>query len=137
MKTYEKPTVLVNANIAEGVYMASGCLKAYISNESYEGGMGNKYRFQVSYVHETTDHSNSAQTIVVKLNASANVVDGDAQQFLRSGNGTDTLTFVRNSSMNNSGADQGSFNVVVQRVSGEASSLKASVISASDEGYQN
>ena len=62
--------------------------------KSYEGGMGNKYRFAVYYTHETKEHSNTAQTVVVKLNAPVNVVDGNAQGFYQSGNGTDTLTFV-------------------------------------------
>ena len=97
--------------------------------------MGNKYRFAVCYTHETKEHSNTVQTVVVKLNAPVNVVDGNAQGFYQSGNGTDTLTFVRNSSMNASGADQGMFNVVVQPVTGEASSLKATLGSVTDTGY--
>ena len=77
----------------------------------------------------------TVQTVVVKLNAPVNVVDGNAQGFYQSGNGTDTLTFVRNSSMNASGADQSMFNVVVQPVTGEASSLKATLVSVTDAGY--
>ena len=135
MKQYAKPVVTVDNGLAEGVYAASGCLVGRIADESYEGGMGNKYRFAVYYTHETKDHSNTAQIVVVRLNAPVNVVDGNAQGFYRSGNGTNTLTFVRNSSMNNSGADQGMFNVVVQPVSGEASSLKATLVSITDSGY--
>lgn len=135
MKQYAKPVVTVDNGLAEGVYAASGCLVGRIADESYEGGMGNKYRFAVYYTHETKDHSNTAQIVVVRLNAPVKVVDGNAQNFLQSGNGTNTLTFVRNSSMNNSGADQGMFNVVVQPVSGEASSLKATLVSITDSGY--
>lgn len=136
MKTYSKPIVTVDNGLAEGVYAASGCLVGRIGDESYEGGMGNKYRFAVYYTHETTEHSNTAQTVVVKLNAPVKVVDGNAQNFLQSGsNGTDTLTFVRNSNMNNSGSDQGMFNVVVQPVTGDASSLKATLVSVTDTGY--
>ena len=135
MKQYAKPVVTVDNGLAEGVYAASGCLVGRIADESYEGGMGNKYRFAVYYTHETKDHSNTAQIVVVRLNAPVNVVDGNAQGFYRSGNGTNTLTFVRNSSMNKSGADQGMFNVVVQPVSGEASSLKATLVSITDSGY--
>ena len=135
MKQYAKPVVTVDNGLAEGVYAASGCLVGRIADESYEGGMGNKYRFAVYYTHETKDHSNTAQIVVVRLNAPVNVVDGNAQGFYRSGNGTNTLTFVRDSSMNNSGADQGMFNVVVQPVSGEASSLKATLVSITDSGY--
>lgn len=135
MKKYEKPILIVNDDLSEGVYTASGCLVGRIADESYEGGMGNKYRFAVYYTHETKEHTNTAQTVVVKLNAPVNVVDGNAQGFYQSGNGTDTLTFVRNSSMNASGADQGMFNVVVQPVSGEASSLKATLVSVTDAGY--
>lgn len=135
MREYKKPVVTVDNGLAEGVYAASGCLVGRIADESYEGGMGNKYRFAVYYTHQTKDHSNTAQSVVVKLNAPVNVVDGSAQNFLQSGNGTNTLTFVRNSSMNNSGADQGMFNVVVQPVSGDASSLKATLVSITDSGY--
>ena len=135
MREYKKPVVTVDNGLAEGVYAASGCLVGHIADESYEGGMGNKYRFAVYYTHQTKDHSNTAQSVVVKLNAPVNVVDGSAQNFLQSGNGTNTLTFVRNSSMNNSGADQGMFNVVVQPVSGDASSLKATLVSITDSGY--
>ena len=135
MREYAKPVVTVDNGLAEGVYAASGCLVGRIADESYEGGMGNKYRFAVYYTHETKDHSNTAQIVVVRLNAPVNVVDGNAQGFYRSGNGTNTLTFVRDSSMNNSGADQGMFNVVVQPVSGEASSLKATLVSITDSGY--
>ena len=135
MKQYSKPVVSVDNGLAEGVYAASGCLVGRIEDIGYEGGMGNKYRFAVYYTHETTDHSNTAQTVVVKLNAPVNVVDGNAQGFYQSGNGTDTLTFVRTSSMNASGADQGMFNVVVQPVTGDASRLKATLVSVTDSGY--
>ena len=135
MREYITPVVTVDDGLAEGVYAASGCLVGRIADESYEGGMGNKYRFAVYYTHQTKDHFNTAQIVVVRLNAPVNVVDGNAQNFLQSGNGTNTLTFVRNSSMNNSGADQGMFNVVVQPVSGEASSLKATLVSITDSGY--
>lgn len=133
---YSKPVVSVDSGLAEGVYMASGCLVGRIADESYDtGGTANKYRFAVYYTHETTAHSNTAQTVVVRLNAPVNVVDGNAQGFYQSGNGTDTLTFVRNSGMNNSGADQGMFNVVVEPVSGSAASLKATLVSVTDTGY--
>lgn len=135
MKKYSKPVVSIDNGLAEGVYAASGCLVGRIGDENYEGGMGNKYRFAVYYTHETKEHSNTAQTVIVKLNAPVNVVDGSAQNFLQSGNGTDTLTFVRNSSMNASGADQGMFNVVVTPVTGDASSLKATLVSVTDAGY--
>ena len=135
MKKYSKPVVSIDNGLAEGVYAASGCLVGQIKDETYEGGMGNKYRFAVYYTHETKEHSNTAQTVIVKLNAPVNVVDGSAQNFLQSGNGTDTLTFVRNSSMNASGADQGMFNVVVTPVTGDASSLKATLVSVTDAGY--
>lgn len=135
MRVYKKPIITLNTDIAEGVYAASGCLVGRIADESYEGGMGNKYRFAVYYTHETKEHSNTAQTVVVKLNAPVNVVDGNAQNFFQRGNGTDTLTFVRNSRMNNSDADQGMFNVVVQPVAGDASSLKATLVSVTDTGY--
>lgn len=84
MTKYSKPVITVDAGMAEGVYAASGCLVGRIADESYEGGMGNKYRFAVYYTHETKEHSNTAQTVVVKLNAPVNVVDGNAQGFYQS-----------------------------------------------------
>lgn len=47
MTKYSKPVITVDAGMAEGVYAASGCLVGRIADESYEGGMGNKYRFAV------------------------------------------------------------------------------------------
>ena len=135
MRTYTKPVVTVDNGLAEGIYAASGCLVGFIDDEHYEGGNGNKYRFRVNYTHETKEHTNTAQTIVVRLNAPVNVVDGNAQGFYQNGNGTDTLTFIRNSSMNASGADNASFNVVVQPVTGDSSSLKATLVSVTDTGY--
>ena len=44
MTKYSKPVITVDAGMAEGVYAASGCLVGRIADESYEGGMGNKYR---------------------------------------------------------------------------------------------
>ena len=69
MSKYVKPVISLDEGMAEGVYAASGCLVGKIADESYEGGMGNKYRFAVYYTHETKEHSNTAQTVVVKLNA--------------------------------------------------------------------
>jgi len=67
MKGYEKPVVLVNDEVSEGVYAASGCysVTAEVHQEMQNGRVD--YRIQVNGVHDT-DHSCSKQTLTVSFN---------------------------------------------------------------------
>lgn len=89
---YEKPTIIVDTDFSEGVYMASGsCYVAsgYITQRP-ETGRGN-YCIQINGRHDSTGsdrHTNDAQTITVTFNQNVTHSSGGR---LQSGNGTTTL----------------------------------------------
>ena len=80
-----------------------------------------------------TSHTNNAQTVVIQLNTAVTVINGNGQNFLKSGGGSNTLTFTRSNFMN--GQDNGSFNFVVPPVdaSFKADGLTATVVSVYDD----
>ena len=67
MSKYEKPVVMVNEEVAEGVYAASGCYdsKAEI-HQKPETGRGD-YRIQVDGDH-IANHTSDSQTVTVTFN---------------------------------------------------------------------
>lgn len=73
MTNYEKPVVLANEEIAEGVYAASGAggdcytVTAYI-HQTPETGRGD-FRIQVNAVHAAgDDHHSGKQTLILYFN---------------------------------------------------------------------
>lgn len=103
MKTfYEKPRVLKNDDLSEGVYMASGtdnssdtgsaCYTACgTKTQSPQTGRGT-YVFQLDGKHNSTttdSHTNNAQTVTVSFNQK--VTYGSSSGTLVSGNGTSKL----------------------------------------------
>lgn len=70
MRKYVKPIAVVNSNLAEGVYAASGCYTAtaYIHQTPDGGGQGT-YRIQVNGIHNA-DHTKEAQTLTITFNQS-------------------------------------------------------------------
>lgn len=81
MKNYEKPIVLVNEELAEGVYAASGAaagddcysVTAYI-HQTPETGRGD-FRIQVDAVHAAGDgHHSGKQTLVLSFNQTVTYV---------------------------------------------------------------
>ena len=68
MRKYVKPIAVVNSNLAEGVYAASGCYTAtaYIHQTPDGGGQGT-YRIQVNGIHNA-DHTKEAQTLTITFN---------------------------------------------------------------------
>lgn len=70
MRKYVKPIAVVNSNLAEGVYAASGCYTAtaYI-HQTPEGGGQGTYRIQVDGIHKA-DHTKEAQTLTITFNQS-------------------------------------------------------------------
>lgn len=92
MKNYEKPCVLVNEELAEGVYAASGCytVTAAITQQPEEG-RGN-YLIRVDAVHEA-DHHSSMQVIELTFNKVVEYVSSEAQSASGSGSTTLTLTY--------------------------------------------
>ncbi len=89
MKNYEKPVVLVNDEIAEGVYMASGdCYTVtYKIHQAPQMGRIN-YRIQFDARHDA-DHHSTQQTLKITFNQP---VDFDScNGICTSGSGTNTL----------------------------------------------
>lgn len=87
---YEKPIVIANKELAEGVYTASGdtcyTATAYI-HQSPEDGRGD-YRIQVNGVH-SADHTNNEQLLYISFNNP--VTYKSSNGVLVSGNGTNML----------------------------------------------
>lgn len=92
MRKYVKPIAVVNSNLAEGVYAASGCYTAtaYIHQTPDGGGQGT-YRIQVNGKHKA-DHTKNAQILTITFNQNVTYVSCNGQgASLVSGNGTPTL----------------------------------------------
>ena len=67
---YKKPTVILDRDVAEGVYAASGSdcytVSAYI-HQTPETGRGD-YRIQVDARHDAADHNSNKQRLVLSFN---------------------------------------------------------------------
>ena len=89
-KNYTKPVIVMNNDVTEGVYLASGCYttSAYIHQSPDHGGAGT-YRIQVDGKHEA-DHTKEAQLLMFTFNQP--VTYGGSNGTLVSGSGTTTLT---------------------------------------------
>lgn len=67
MKKYEKPIVMVDENLSEGIYTASGCYTTTAKiHQRPETGRGD-YRIQVDGKHNA-DHTKEAQTLTISFN---------------------------------------------------------------------
>lgn len=94
MRKYVKPIAVVNSNLAEGVYAASGdeCfdVTAYI-HQSPQEGRGD-YRIQVNAYHGATDgHHSGAQILTLSFNQAVEFVDA-ANGTLNGGDNTSQLS---------------------------------------------
>lgn len=124
MKTYERPIVLVNEELAEGVYAASGgdadedcyTVTAYI-HQTPETGRGD-FRIQVNGVHQAGDGHHSGQQILV-LYFNQAVTYKDSNGSLAGGDGTSTISI--DYSYHNNGYDNiGLGDVIVESDAGLA-----------------
>lgn len=93
-KNYVKPVVMLNNDLAEGVYLASGnscyTIKATIIHQTPTTGREN-YTIQISAVHNA-DHTRDQQTLYVNFNQPVNYVSCNANgASLAGGDGTSTL----------------------------------------------
>ncbi len=74
MTNYEKPVILANVDLAEGVYAASGAgaggdcytVTAYITQTPQIGN--ERYTIHVDGFHNTTTHHSSGQVLVLSFN---------------------------------------------------------------------
>lgn len=126
MKTYERPIVLVNEELAEGVYAASGVtagsgddcytVTARI-HQSPETGRGD-FRIQVDGVHAAGDgHHSGKQTLVLYFNQAVEYSSSNGS--LASGNNTSSISI--DYSYHNNGNDNiGLGDVVVKSDAGLA-----------------
>ena len=70
MRKYQKTIAVVNSNLAEGVYPASGSYTATASiHQTPDGGGQGTYRIQVNGKHDA-DHTKEAQTLTITFNQS-------------------------------------------------------------------
>lgn len=93
MKDYVKPVVLVNEELAEGVYAASGCYtaKAYITQTPEEGR--ENYCVHVDATHAASDGHHSGQQVLTLYFSQPVIFVSckDAEAKNTGGNGTNTL----------------------------------------------
>lgn len=96
MKKYERPVIIKNEELAEGVYAASGasvadCYSASCSiHQRPENGRGD-YRIQMNAVHAAADgHHSGKQTFIISFNQPVEYVYSNGT--LSSGDGTGTLS---------------------------------------------
>lgn len=80
MKNYEKPMVMVNEELAEGVYAASGAVSTcwfvnWDKKENYDGTWQN-FRFEIK--HSGEDHAKTGDSIQVVLNFSGEISDAQS-----------------------------------------------------------
>ncbi len=121
MKKYERPVVIVNSDLAEGVYAASGGSDCYTAtahiHQTPQEGRGD-FRIQVNASHAAADsHHSSEQILVISFNQS--VVYSESTGMLVSGDGTSTLQ-IKFTHHNNDNDNIGLGDVVVQANQGLA-----------------
>lgn len=98
MKKYEKPIVMINDDLAEGVYAApSGycdddCYRVEIEGHQVPEGSRLTHKFQLKCYHlasETDGHCGSGQMLIVKFDKPVNYVSSKGT--LYAGDGTNEL----------------------------------------------
>jgi len=111
MKDYEKPVVLANDELAEGVYMASGDVESggdcwTVDPYSVQDWNGSHHVFEIHCIHTTAvKHISTASTVT--LTFSNTLEDAYTESNFSCSFGGDTVTVVRESHANayNSGDD--------------------------------
>lgn len=96
MKNYIKPVLILNEELAEGVFSASGDVNCYefYSRIVQTPQLGNEvYTIQIDGRHNAQDgHHSSARTLTIHFNFPVVYVDGNASDVKENGNSL-TLTF--------------------------------------------
>lgn len=89
MKKYEKPIILANSDLSEGVYAASGgCYNVTATiMQTPQTGRGD-YRIQVNAVH-AGEHTSESQVLTISFNQPVDYASGGT---LLTGSGSTTLT---------------------------------------------
>ena len=95
MNNYKKPIVLLNEELSEGVYAASGEGCYTVTGKVVQNpatGMEN-FVVQVDALHDTTTHHSTEQTLIITFNKPVKYISCYATSgtALESGDGTETL----------------------------------------------
>ena len=76
MSTYEKPMVMVNEELAEGVYACSGCWSGRV--KKFRKVEGDKYAVDLDYKHDGSQgHSNVTMEVTFNQDVSVVVFNGN------------------------------------------------------------
>lgn len=123
MKNYEKPVVLVNEELAEGVYAGSGDCYTFTAKivQKPENGR-DTYIIQIDGVHAATDdHHSDSRTVKISFNQNVTYVSSGADTMTGSGSNTLYLTYIQpNGDYHNNGGPEniGLGNLTVQAGAG-------------------
>jgi len=121
--------ILANEELAEGVFAASGCMKAMLEYSRVDGD--NTHRYGIHYFHRAhMDHC--ATGAIISLKFSAPILVSDSNGYRISGDGTDFLTIYVDNELHSDGDCQTTFNLVFKPVGEAPVSLLS--ISADDTG---
>lgn len=95
MKNYEKPIVLMNEELAEGVYAGSGDCYEFVAKvvQTPDSGI-DYYVVQVDGWHHAADaHHSDSRTVVIEFNQVVNYVSSNAADVQGSGTTSLALTY--------------------------------------------
>ncbi len=90
MKTYEKPIIIENKDLAEGVFAASGCYTTRCEIHQNKENGRNDYRIQVNSDHNADHNSDKNQCLHIIFNQPVSYISSGGT--LESGDGTNTIT---------------------------------------------
>ncbi len=119
MKKYERPVVMINEELAEGVYAASGDCYTFTANIVQTPAVGNEvYTIQIDGKHAATDnHCSTSRIVKIVFNKPVTYVDSKAAGVAGSGTAVLSLTYTDgiNGSYHNNGVDNiGLGNLIVK-----------------------
>ena len=94
MKGYEKPVIVINEELSEGIYASSGAgcytVNAYIV-QIPQIGRGD-YRIQLDAIHNA-DHTNNSQRLTISFNQGVSYVSSNGELIYGDGTGTLIIDF--------------------------------------------
>ena len=108
MKKYEKPVVMINEELAEGVYAASGCFgDCYEVKIVSHNIIGNTHVYQFDATHKVCEehgsHCGSEQVLIVKFDKNVDIKEVSTDWISWVGDGTDTLYLTYRYTQNETG----------------------------------
>lgn len=95
MKNYEKPVVLVNEELAEGIYAGSGNCYTVTAEIVQKPESTHGYIIQMNATHNSSGHHSTNRHMEVTFNQVVNYVSSEASQCWGSGTTRLTLEYAR------------------------------------------